>query len=84
MPTMSRTEFALPQTHRCFLATIIFSIAICFDPSAFAMGFIFVTFYMGNKVLGYSGNCCKLLKTLLIAAWSLMLLFVAFFTVAMW
>ena len=39
---------------------------------------------MGNKVLGYSGRFFKLLKVLLTAAWSLMLLFIVYFTMAMW
>ena len=45
---------------------------------------IVTLFYMGNKVLSYSGRFYKLLKVLLIATWSLMLLFITYFTAAMW
>lgn len=66
------------------MATLVLAVATCVDAIAFPLAVIFVLYYMGCKVLGYSGHCCKLMKVLLIAAWSLMLLFVAYFTSAMW
>lgn len=66
------------------MATFIWSIAITVDARAYVFSMTLTLFYMGNKVLGYSGRFCKLLKVLLIATWSVMLLFIVYFTAAMW
>ena len=76
-------NYYVPQTHRIFLACFILSIATMADPKAVSL-FTFILFYLGNKVLLSSGNFPALLKCLIVCAWSLLIFFIPYFTVAMW